>query len=111
MKAIEKWRNEADVKAGVREVLQATIKATDSRCWYFMPGANGFGRAGIPDFVGVLVGNAFAVETKFGGNRPTTHQLREIENMRAAGARVWVVDERNFTEWRAAFEGWVALCL
>lgn len=106
MKALSKWKNEVDVKAAVKEVLAAY----GTRVWYFMPAANGFGRAGIPDFIGTLDGRTFAVETKFGNNPTTVHQDREILSLQVAGAQAWVVNEKNFTEWQASFAGWVALC-
>ena len=53
---------EGDVKDNVKAVL----KSVGDKCYWFMPSANGFGRAGIPDFIGWVDGRAFAIETKFG---------------------------------------------
>ena len=80
-------KNEGDVKKFVRAVLKDTQK-----CYWFMPPANGFGRAGIPDFVGWVNGNAFAIETKFGRGECTANQLREIEAGIQAGAKVCAIE-------------------
>lgn len=98
-------KNEGDVKKIVREVLKKTDK-----CYWFMPPANGFGRAGIPDFVGWVNGRAFAVETKFGKGTTTPNQNREIAAAMGAGAQVWIVRETSIDAWVSEFRGWVALC-
>jgi hypothetical protein len=97
--------NEGDVKKKVKEVLKAT-----SSCYWFMPPANGFGRSGIPDFVGWVNGRAFAIETKFGKGTCTANQLREIESATQSGAQVWIVRETSLEAWTAEFTGWAALC-
>lgn len=99
-------KNEGDVKKNVKEILQATPK-----CYWFMPSANGFGRAGIPDFVGWVDGHAFVIETKFGKNDCTVPQLMEIERATQAGAQVWIVRETTIESWVAEFTGWAAICL
>ena len=98
-------KNEGDVKKNVKEILQATPK-----CYWFMPSANGFGRAGIPDFVGWVDGHAFVIETKFGSNDCTQHQLIELNKATVAGAKTWLVRETTLESWIAEFTGWVALC-
>jgi hypothetical protein len=108
-------RNEADVKENVRRVFALMQTMYPNKLWYFMPPANGYGRSGIPDFVGTLrdsagVGRSFAIETKFGSNTPTAHQLNEIEGMTQAGARVWIVRETSFSAFMAEFTAWCALC-
>lgn len=84
--------NERGVKAAVR-----TILATGGdNVWYFMPVPGGFGKAGIPDFVGIAWGHPFVIETKFGGNKPTAQQQREMDAFRAAGGEaVFVINEDN----------------
>lgn len=98
-------KNEGDVKKHVKAILQATPK-----CYWFMPSANGFGRAGIPDFVGWVDGHAFVIETKFGSNDCTQHQLIELNKATVAGAKTWLVRETSLESWIAEFTGWVALC-
>jgi len=96
------YKNEGDVK----EVVKKVLKDHGAKCWWFMPPANGYGRAGIPDFVGALDGHMFCVETKFGPGKPTMNQLREMTLAGVAGAKVWLVNEKNITEWTAEFAGW-----
>lgn len=92
-------KNEGDVKKFVKGVL----KAYEGNCWWFMPPANGYGRAGIPDFVGVVLGQGFAIETKFGSNQPTANQHREMLAAAQAGATVWVVNEKNYAQFEVEF--------
>lgn len=98
-------KNEGDVKKRVKDVLKAT-----PNCWWFMPPANGFGRSGIPDFVGNLNGMFFAVETKYGKGVTTANQEREIGAIGATNGMVWVVNEYNIDEWEITFKGWAAVC-
>lgn len=81
------FRSEADVKAAVKECLKAM------KAWYFMPSMNGFGRAGVPDIVGILNGVPFAVEAKFGRNKPTPAQKGELVAMTNAGAVAMIINE------------------
>jgi hypothetical protein len=78
--------------------------------WYFMPPANGYGRSGIPDFIGCYKGNMFGVETKFGKNEPTANQVREIHGIIQAKAQCWIVREYTVSDWANEFRGWAALC-
>lgn len=82
-------KNERDVKQAVRKVLDAL--APD--CWYFMPVPTGYGRRGVPDFIGCYRGAFFAIETKFGKNKPSPHQLRELGNIGAARGKRTVITE------------------
>jgi hypothetical protein len=98
-------KNEGDVKKIVKSVLNDT-----ENCWWFMPPANGYGRSGIPDFVGCVNGYMFAVETKFGKGTTTANQNREITLIGSAGAKVWIVRETTVDNWELEFKAWVALC-
>jgi len=75
---------EAKVKAEIKKVL------AEYGCWYFMPAMNGYGRSGIPDFVGCYNGVFFAIEAKSANGKLTPNQEREIAAMVAVGARVVV---------------------
>lgn len=101
------FKNEGDVKKYVKKVL-ATYSSDE--LWYFMPPANGYGRSGVPDFLGCFKGNMFAIETKFGSNNPTNNQEREIESLTKVGAQVWVVRETDVDMWKEMFSVWTALC-
>lgn len=64
---------EAKVKVEIRRVL------IGHGCWFFMPSMNGYGRAGIPDFIGCYKGLFFAIEAKAPMGRMTEHQKREMD--------------------------------
>lgn len=98
-------RKEEDVKKVVKSVLKST-----PNCWWFMPPANGFGRSGIPDFVGNVNGHFFAVETKFGKGTTTANQEREIALITQTGGQVWIVRETSVDTWHLEFKAWAALC-
>jgi Holliday junction resolvase len=83
---------EVKVKNSVKKILD------EAGAYYFMPPANGFGRAGIPDIIGCLNGVFFAVECKAGKNIPTALQEREIRNIKNAGGYAWVINEANVGE-------------
>ena len=82
--------NERDVKNLLKRVLN------HFDIFYFMPAANGFGRAGVSDFILVNNGLCVAVETKFGRNTPTAQQLKFGQDMLVHGAPYAVVRESNF---------------
>ena len=93
----------------VKKVVKAILKSTPN-CWWFMPPANGFGRSGVPDFVGHVSGNFFAVETKFGKGTTTANQEREIQAISQAKGQVWIVRETSVDDWHLEFKAWAALC-
>lgn len=63
--------------------------------FYFMPSASAFGKAGVSDFIGLYKGRFFAIETKFGSNKPTPLQVRFIEQVIEHGGYAMVINERN----------------
>ena len=80
---------EGAVKAKVKIILK------ELQCYYFMPSANGYGRSGIPDFIGCLNGAFFAIETKAGKGTTTALQDREIQRIKDAGGIALVINEEN----------------
>ena len=80
---------EGKVKAQIKVALKGL------GAWYCMPVGSGFGRVGIPDFVGVYNGKMFAIEAKAGNNVTTALQARELERINAAGGFAIVVNEDN----------------
>lgn len=80
---------EGTVKAKIKLILK------ELGCYYFMPSANGYGRAGIPDFIGCLNGAFFAIEAKAGKGTTTALQDREIQRIKDAGGIVLVINEGN----------------
>lgn len=99
-------QNEKAVKAQVKKILQGRPDIT----WWFMPPANGYGRSGVPDFVGCVKGQMFAVETKSGAGQLTANQIREIDAIARAGGKVWIVREATLSVFELEFNAWVALC-
>lgn len=63
--------------------------------YHFMPPANGFGRAGIPDIVGCYAGRFVAFECKAGKGKTTALQEREIARIQAAKGLAFVINEDN----------------
>ena len=63
--------------------------------YHFMPPANGFGRAGIPDVIGCFNGQFVAFECKAGKNKTTALQDREIANIQSAKGWAFVINEDN----------------
>lgn len=95
-------KNEKHVKKAVRDVLNST-----DNCYHFMPPANGYGRSGIPDIIGHVSGHFFAIETKFGSNKPTANQTRELGLIEVTGGMAWVVTDKNIDRWKTLFFAWV----
>ena len=83
---------EGKVKASVKKLLD------QHKVYYFMPATGGYGRSGVPDFVGCARGKFFAVETKAGKGTPTALQLREMERIKAAGGLAFVINEDNIDD-------------
>ena len=77
----------------VKDKIKTILK--ELKCYYFMPSANGYGRSGIPDFIGCLNGAFFAIETKAGKGTTTALQDREIQRIKDAGGIALVINEEN----------------
>lgn len=89
---------EGKVKAQIKKIL------TEMGIWFFMPPANGYGRAGIPDFIGCLRGRLIAIEAKAGKGKTTALQDREIERINSSGGFATVVNEHNVDTLKATLE-------
>lgn len=91
---------ESKVKAGVRKVLEGLS------FYYFMPPANGFGRAGIPDIVGCRTdGRFFGIECKAGKGKTTALQDRELNRIQQAGGIALVINEDNLNQLKELLNG------
>ena len=93
---------EALVKAKITKTLQ------EMGIWYFMPPANGYGRAGIPDFIGCLRGRLIAIEAKAGKGKTTALQDREIQKIKDAGGFVLIVNESNIHTLKDLITSWTS---
>lgn len=89
MPRVRSYKNEADVKKHVKEILKS------SDIWYFMPQAGKFGTIGIPDFICCKKGRFIGIETKYGHNKPTDIQFARMEEIHKAGGCTMVVNETN----------------
>jgi Holliday junction resolvase len=86
---IKTYRDEKDVKREIKRLL-------DKFGWFWwMPPANGFGKAGISDINTIKDGVFMAIEAKFGSNKPTVMQRAFLESVRTAGGYGFVVNEKN----------------
>jgi Holliday junction resolvase len=83
---------EAKVKANVRKLLD------ELKIYHFMPPANGFGRAGIPDIIGCMDGHFIAVECKAGKGTTTALQDRELNAISNHGGTTFIANEHNLDE-------------
>lgn len=79
---------EGKVKRRVSDVL----KAFGPGVYYYMPVQNGMGMPSL-DYVGSAYGYFFAIETKELLKLPTDRQTQTMARMRAAGAKVFVIDD------------------
>lgn len=95
------YTSEKDVKASVKKLLEK------HKWFWWMPPANGFGKVGVSDFNAIRNGVFLAVETKFGGNKPTVQQRAYLESITAEGGFGFVVDEKRvatLTTWMETFD-------
>jgi Holliday junction resolvase len=83
---------ESKVKKRVREVLDKLD------IYHFMPPANGFGRAGIPDIIACMDGHFIAIECKAGSGKTTALQERELDRIHNAGGTTYIARESNIDE-------------
>ena len=83
---------ESKVKKRVREMLDTL------GIYHFMPPANGFGRAGIPDIIACMDGHFIAIECKAGSGKTTALQERELERIQNAGGTTFIARETNIDE-------------
>lgn len=77
---------EGKVKDRVKRILKK------HNCYQFWPVQTGYGSATL-DCLGCCEGAYFAIETKAPGKHPTARQQLTIEDMRKAGAMVFVIGE------------------
>ena len=80
---------ESKVKAKIKALLKAR------QIYYFMPATWGYGRSGVPDFVGCVDGHFFTIEAKAGKSQPTALQLREMRSIEDSGGTTFVINESN----------------
>jgi hypothetical protein len=79
--------SERDTKRAINEVLGKYKPAV----YWYMPVPTGYGRSTL-DYLGVVRGHGFAVEAKAPGKKPKPRQNMIIDEIRAAGGKVFVID-------------------
>ncbi|TVR98840.1 MAG: hypothetical protein EA406_05505 [Rhodospirillales bacterium] len=94
-------KKEADVKREVKKILD------DLGAWWFMPVPVGYGKQGVPDFIVCLNTRFIAIETKYGSNKLTAWQERQIDGIDTAGGWTFVINERNIDGLKPALQ---AIC-
>lgn len=73
--------------------------------WYFFPAANGMGRAGIPDVIGIVCGLFVGIECKADAKKkPTALQMACAEAIKAAGGQWFLVYDDATVE---QVRGWI----
>lgn len=77
----------------VKEQVKKQLKEFGHDIYYFFPATGGYGRNGVPDIIGCLKGNFFAIECKAGRRTTTALQDIEIATIKQAGGSVWVLNE------------------
>lgn len=85
----KKIRNEAGVKDAIKKVLDAW------GAWYYMPVQTGYGQHGIPDIIACYRGFFIAIEAKFGNNKPSAWQERQLAGIKKSEGVAMVVNEKN----------------
>ena len=93
VKAALKARLEQLGVLNTNQALQEITQAADVMLtgWYYMPSTNGYGEAGVWDFVGCYRTKFFAIETKAGKNKLSAHQQIKGKIFEAVGALRYVV--------------------
>lgn len=86
------FSSEKDVKSAIRAFFNQVGG------FVFMPPANGFGRAGVSDFIVIRKGHAIAIEAKYGTNKPTKLQLAFGKQWVENNGIFAVVNERNLMD-------------
>ena len=81
----------ATPEKNVKNKISALLKAYGADVCYYMPATGGYGRSGMPDYLGVAHGRAFAVEAKAPGGKVTALQERELAAYGAAGGTTFIV--------------------
>lgn len=81
---------EGRTKAKIKKYLK-----TIAGCWFFMPIGGPFSAHGVPDIVGCINGDFFAIEVKAPGKEKNTtaNQDRVIEAINDVGALAFVASD------------------
>lgn len=78
--------------------------------WYYQPVQMGYGRNGIPDFIGCFRGKFFSIETKSIIGELSPWQKRETEEiLLAGGLAIAGLKDLGFDQFKKLFLEWAGL--
>ena len=79
---------EGKVKLAIRE----TLRKYAGYIYVYMPVPGGYGRTTL-DYLGIADGHGFAIEAKRKGGKPTERQEVIIQQIEAAGGKVFIISD------------------
>ena len=74
----------------VKRKVKSILKKFEEHVWYDMPVPAGFGKSTL-DFLGMIDGQFFAIETKRADKAPTALQQQMLAEIRAKGGITFVI--------------------
>lgn len=91
----------------VKSEIKSWLK-TLPHCWFYMPIQNGMGVVGIPDIVGCLNGNFFAIECKAKGKESTVtpNQRLQLDGIIGANGIALVASDLQTVQVIFKVAGW-----
>ncbi len=93
---------EGKVKKEVKDFLDAL----GPECWYYMPVPMGYGKRGVPDFIGCYAGHFFAIEAKASSGELSPWQKQQKEALSEAGSLYWLVKPETIEEFKQSWNNW-----
>ncbi len=91
-------------EAKVKDEIKGFLKTLMPYCWWFMPSMMGYGRKGIPDFIGCYKGAFFSIEAKaHAKSEHSPWQIREAQKIQDALGAHWLVHVENLSAFKANF--------
>ena len=78
------------------------------KVWYFLPAANGMGRAGIPDVIAIVEGQFIGIECKAdAAKKPTALQMACAKQIRNAGGYWFLIfDDYSTADLQTWIQKW-----
>ncbi len=78
------------------------------KVWYFLPAANGMGRAGIPDVIAIVEGQFIGIECKAdAAKKPTALQIECAKQIRNAGGYWFLIfDDYSTADLQTWIQKW-----
>jgi hypothetical protein len=93
---------EGKIKKKLTEMLK------HEKVWYFLPAANGMGRAGIPDVIAIVEGQFIGIECKAdAAKKPTALQMECAKQIRNAGGYWFLIfDDYSTADLQTWIQKW-----